>query len=286
MCRMTSDLIHRKTNFTGVNIAPDKRKYKYDCGDSFLYTQSNMAIRIFVFVLVASTTAGAASITGRIIGGKDADENAFPYQVSIRVHGYHICGGSLIDYQWILTAAHCLINHNISTMFVVVGSNSVLSGGIAYIVEDTIIHEGYRTGPIINDIGLIKIVGRFKYSDKIGPIRLPDKDIDETDCTAIFTGWGETKGSVKDDTWLQYINLHIMQLSECHKIYPSSVRDSNICTYNDNTQGVCYGDSGSPLVINGVQIGLASWVAPCAQGHPDVHTRVYSYLDWIKSHIS
>ncbi|XP_043666539.1 chymotrypsin-1-like isoform X2 [Vespula pensylvanica] len=196
-----------------------------------------MAYRIFVFVLVVSTTASAESISSRVIGGKDAEDNAFPYQVSIRVQGFHICGGSIINKQWILTAAHCLRNP-IDT-FVVVGSNSILS----------------------------------------------DKDIDETNCTAIFTGWGETKNTGGRDNWLQIINLKIVELPKCRMIY-QSVKNTNICTDNSHTHGVCYGDSGSPLVLNGVQIGLASWVTPCAKGYPDVHTRIYSYIDWIISHIS
>ena len=42
------------------------------------------------------------------------------------------------------------------------------------------------------------------------------------------------------------------------------------------------GDAGSPLVTAGIQIGIASWGSPCAQGYPDVHTRVYSYIEWIR----
>ncbi|KAF7402239.1 hypothetical protein HZH66_004506 [Vespula vulgaris] len=225
----------------------------------------------------------AESISSRVIGGKDAEDNAFPYQVSIRVQGFHICGGSIINKQWILTAAHCLRNP-IDT-FVVVGSNSILSGGISYGVKEMIIHSKYSVNPIINDIGLIKIFGKFEYSNAVAPIQLPDKDIDETNCTAIFTGWGETKNTGGRDNWLQIINLKIVELPKCRMIY-QSVKNTNICTDNSHTHGVCYGDSGSPLVLNGVQIGLASWVTPCAKGYPDVHTRIYSYIDWIISHIS
>lgn len=42
------------------------------------------------------------------------------------------------------------------------------------------------------------------------------------------------------------------------------------------------GDSGGPLVANGVQVGIVSYGYPCAIGHPDVFTRVYSFLNWIK----
>ncbi|OXU23552.1 hypothetical protein TSAR_008885 [Trichomalopsis sarcophagae] len=49
--------------------------------------------------------------------------------------------------------------------------------------------------------------------------------------------------------------------------------------------GTLAGDSGGPLVSNGVQIGIVSFGQPCALGLPDVYTRVWSYMDWIKYHI-
>lgn len=45
------------------------------------------------------------------------------------------------------------------------------------------------------------------------------------------------------------------------------------------------GDSGGPLVYNNTQVGVVSWGTPCAKGKPDVFTRVYTYLDWIKANM-
>uniref|UniRef100_T1GJN9 Peptidase S1 domain-containing protein n=1 Tax=Megaselia scalaris TaxID=36166 RepID=T1GJN9_MEGSC len=47
---------------------------------------------------------------GRIVNGVNATVKQAPYIVSISSYKTydHICGGSIIDKEWILTAGHCL----------------------------------------------------------------------------------------------------------------------------------------------------------------------------------
>lgn len=67
---------------------------------------------LFIFALVAPlitlSFAAPGSPQGRIVGGVDATLGQFPHQISLRQSGSHICGGSIISRDVILTAAHCV----------------------------------------------------------------------------------------------------------------------------------------------------------------------------------
>lgn len=43
----------------------------------------------------------------QIVGGTAADISQFPHQLSLQTTG-HICGASVINSQWAITAAHCV----------------------------------------------------------------------------------------------------------------------------------------------------------------------------------
>ena len=61
-----------------------------------------------------------------MVGGQAAAAHSWPWQVSLRVNGGHICGGTLIDAEHVVTAAHCVFrNPSPSGYTVVVGKLSL-----------------------------------------------------------------------------------------------------------------------------------------------------------------
>lgn len=57
--------------------------------------------------VLLSSDCGKPTLNTRIVGGQEAPKGFWPWQVSLQASS-HFCGGSLINNQWVLTAAHCV----------------------------------------------------------------------------------------------------------------------------------------------------------------------------------
>lgn len=65
-----------------------------------------------------------------IIGGDDAARHEFPWQVSVQFNVSHdkwdhVCGGSILDKNWILTAAQCVQSNIAGRLRVVLGAYNI-----------------------------------------------------------------------------------------------------------------------------------------------------------------
>ncbi|KAG5322236.1 CTR1 protein, partial [Pseudoatta argentina] len=224
-----------------------------------------------------------------IVGGRDAPVGKFPYQVSLRKSGRHFCGGSIINHNAILTAGHCLVSYRwnpsgLKSLTIHAGTNLLSENGTVYKAKQAIIHETFDSIRIINDIGLLILSTPIEYTKYIQPVSLATTDVAPTGSYCILSGWGRIKaGGITPDK-LQEIELNVYDQDKCHQSQ-RRVQSSHICTLTRLGEGACHGDSGSPLVSNGFQIGITSFGTPCARGRPDVYTRLTSFTEWIKKHI-
>ncbi|XP_015180800.1 PREDICTED: chymotrypsin-2-like isoform X2 [Polistes dominula] len=225
----------------------------------------------------------------RIAGGKDSDENEFPFQVSLRYSDtVHICGGALISERHVLSAAHCvceLFDEPYDDLSVVTGSISVKKGGKYHKVKSIHCHPEYAFGAEdswTHDLVVITLNDNVTVSSSQEPIDLPNSDTFEN-VSAILTGWGRHHSLGPLSDILQKVTLTTITNEKCQSYYNNTILPSHLCTLEHKGIGACKGDSGSPLIYNNQIIGIFSWTKPCAVGSPDVYTRVYQFIDFIRN---
>ncbi|XP_071053254.1 transmembrane protease serine 9-like [Onthophagus taurus] len=263
-----------------------------------------------LFIVLATILAGAfAAPSTKIISGEDAERNEFPYQVSVQLNRegawFHNCGGAILDEDTIVTAAHCLFEHDLADLRIVVGILDLdeidgPSDARIFTVTNTIIHPDYIGGAGVgpNDIGIIKISDLFFWTDAVQPVSLPVADAVFTG-PSVVSGWGSTFPIIIPimPNRLQKANTPLLSYQECYDAFVAvtGISDkfderSNVCTggLDDGVfEAPCSGDSGGPVVQDGVLVGVVSWGVSCGMtGAPSVHTRIASFIDFIQEHMS
>uniref|UniRef100_A0A6I8QA87 Serine protease 36 n=1 Tax=Xenopus tropicalis TaxID=8364 RepID=A0A6I8QA87_XENTR len=247
----------------------------------------------------APPSCGSPLVSSRIVGGTDAREGAWPWQVSLRYRGFHICGGSVIGTQWILTAAHCFgKSQSPSNYKVRLGAYRLAQTSpneITYTVDRIIVNPQYNSSTLFGDIALIRLTSPITYTKYILPVCLPSTSNSFTDGMECWvTGWGTISLYVNlpYPKTLQEVMTPLINRTRCDQMYhidsPVSasseiIPSDQICSgYSDGGKDSCKGDSGGALVckIQGVwyQIGIVSWGVGCAlPNRPGVYTLVPAY---------
>nr|XP_025042693.1 uncharacterized protein LOC102448133 [Pelodiscus sinensis] len=160
----------------------------------------------------------------KIVGGYTC---SLPYQVSLN-SGYHFCGGSLINSQWVVSAAHCyksriqvrLGEHNID----------VLEGDEQFINSLKIIrHPKYNSRLLDNDIMLIKLATPATLNSRVTTISLPSACV-ASGTRCLISGWGNTLSSGSNyPELLQCLDAPVLTDAECSEAYPGQITTNMIC---------------------------------------------------------
>ena len=63
-------------------------------------------MKSLICLILVSLALAKPNPKGKIVGGQEAAPHAYPWQVSFRQLGQHICGGSIINERQVICAAH------------------------------------------------------------------------------------------------------------------------------------------------------------------------------------
>uniref|UniRef100_A0A8C9R5F8 Neurotrypsin n=1 Tax=Scleropages formosus TaxID=113540 RepID=A0A8C9R5F8_SCLFO len=239
----------------------------------------------------------------RIVGGDKSGD--WPWQVSLwlksQSKGNHpLCGATLINSCWVLTAAHCFKRFGGDP------SRYVLRLGDYHTEERDdferslsphriVVHGKYQSQGWEYDIALLRLRGAegncvaFNPHTNAACLPGPGGKRRERPAACVITGWGVTD-SEYSRTLLQAW-VPILPSWRCKKRYGERFTGRMLCAGSLSAHrraDSCQGDSGGPLVCQDergrwVLTGVISWGHGCGHpSYPGVYTRVSRFLRWIQ----
>ncbi|KAM5209546.1 kallikrein-8 isoform 2-T2 [Hipposideros larvatus] len=166
----------------------------------------------------------------KVLGGQECQAHSQPWQTALFQGIQLLCGGVLIDDNWVLTAAHCktlkytvrLGDHSLQT-------NEGTEQEMA--VVQSIPHPCYNnnSNDHNHDLMLIRLSDPASLGPEVKPINLTDH-CPEVGQTCTISGWGTVTSPQEDfpDT-LNCAEVEILPQKLCEDAYPGKVSEDMIC---------------------------------------------------------
>ncbi|XP_063375351.1 tabserin-like [Cydia amplana] len=244
-----------------------------------------------------------------IVNGEPVSRGVVPYIVSIKAgrrikkeYSYkNICGGSIINREKVLTAAHCFERNHFeylkdpSRLAVVAGDLRNVINIDKFTSNETIqwrkisgiIIHPYFNFPL-DDIAVVFVNSFWNFSKYIEPIKIARLPIDYPD-TCYAAGYGRTSHGEKSERSpvLLKAKIDVIPRTKCTEIWEVPM-DEFVCTCSVNTD-VAVGDSGGPLVCRrtsdpeeepGKEL-LVGVTSGKNFDYTSIFMRVSAYADWI-----
>ncbi|XP_045026749.1 LOW QUALITY PROTEIN: serine protease nudel [Daphnia magna] len=226
----------------------------------------------------------------RVVGGRESNMGAWPWAVAIIRDGIFKCGGTLLDSNWILSAAHCFHALEKSHFEIQLGmlrrsSYSPLEQTRAILF--IYVHPNYDPRTLENDIALLRVQKPLQLNQWTAPACLPSLGYvprNDTLCTVV--GWGNVQENGPESDSLLEVAVPIKPCSADLAARKNKI----LCAgYPEGKKDSCQGDSGGPFICpdpnirdSWLLVGIVSFGLGCARpGQLGAYTNVAYYLKWI-----
>ncbi|XP_023951067.2 trypsin, alkaline C-like [Bicyclus anynana] len=252
---------------------------------------------IYLFLgIFVSLAFSAPSGQERIVGGSITTINNYPFAVSLQltrnnVNFNHQCGGTILNNRSMVSAAHCWVNNPVASRYRCrAGSTTKSSGGWSHNVAQLFGHPHYSPRNHDNDIGVVRVATAFQLGAatvRAGNIARSNHNVPENrDVIAIGWGFISTNGPLSEQ--LRHVVLRTVNQARCNRDFGGSITANMLCAnWHDGRRSICFGDSGTGLIMNNVVIGISSFIGWDGCGStrfPAVFARISRYEAWIRNH--
>jgi secreted trypsin-like serine protease len=192
----------------------------------------------------------------RIVNGTPALNGTWSWTIALRDGNSHLCGGSILNEWYVITAAHCFddIMDSLSSITICAGtSRPSKTCPQSREIQNVINHPSYNSETNENDIALIQVRVPFNFTDiSIARICLPNivhnKNYPKPGTNVTAVGWGENQTGHLSDT-LQQVTVQVVAESRnnCDKPFVHN-HSLQLCAAAPG-KDACHGDSGGPLMV-------------------------------------
>lgn len=226
----------------------------------------------------------------RIVGGEATTIDKHPWQVALNIRqpeGVFLCGGSIVAFKWVVTAAHCFKPATPpGNATVKAGATFYRTEGVWTEVKTIVVHESYNGTTHDNDIAMLKL--KSAPNGKIIPMADAASTLPVGE-PLVVAGWGRTSEGGNLPGGLLQATVPYVAPAACNapEAYNGAIHAGMLCAgQRDGGVDSCQGDSGGPLVRNTadgpVLVGVVSFGEGCARKlRYGIYTRVSAYRDWI-----
>jgi len=193
------------------------------CGDAAGFTRHHSK----------AGAGGRVPRRGRVVGGAEAEYTSWPWVVSLqqwnpnKASYQHKCGATLVERQWVVTAAHCVWEVEVGRVQVVLGEHDFYHREqhptSTSKLSSLVIHPDFDPVTFENDLAVLKLEVRVDWQPNILPACLPDspqgRGAGRAGGSGWVVGWGVTKQGGTLSPVLRELKLPLLSNRDCERLY-------------------------------------------------------------------